>query len=271
MEWIRSWAWTEQGLTWGGKILVSLLVLLFFWLLTKVLTKMITKFIQKRAEKSRKEQTLLQLLFNVIRVTLFFWAIFTILDLFGVNTTSMLATAGIGGIALGFGAQSLVKDVLTGAMLLLEDQFSVGDYIRIGALEGYVRSAGLRLTTLESFAGELHFVPNGSITAVTNLSRTPMRAKADIRIPDGTDMDQLLPALKEAVAAFAASWPHFVKKPEVLGITGYTERGLIVTVAGTTEPMYQWEAEREIRQIAWRCLLSVRKQEEVGHVEQTER
>lgn len=251
---------TELGLTMAGKIIVSLFILCLTIFIIVALSWIAERLLKKRlANRSAKFQTLLSVLKNIIRVVILFIGITYVLDTFGVNTTSLIATAGIGGIAIGFGAQSIVKDVISGALLLVEDQFSLGDYIIVGSLEGYVIETGLRVTKLRSFAGEIHYIPNGNITAVTNISRGPMRASVKIKIPDTLPLDDSLAAIEKAIDAYAASVDFFVEQPVLLGITETMEFNQIANVVGHTKPMKQWEAEREMRYHAYRALEHIKE------------
>ncbi len=117
--------------------------------------------------------------------------------MFNISTTSLLATAGIGGLAIGFGAQSLVKDIITGFFILLEDQYSVGDYIQTGSYDGVVEELGLRVTKLRAFSGELHIIPNSNIQIVTNKTRGAMRALVKVSIAYEEDIDKAIKVLQQ--------------------------------------------------------------------------
>ena len=116
----------------------------------------------------KRHQTLINILQSGVRYVLYFVGVMTALDKLGVPTSSIIATAGIGGLAVGFGAQSLVKDVITGFFILMENQYSVGDYVRVGDVTGIVEDMGVRVTKIRDLGGELHIVPNGRIEQVTN-------------------------------------------------------------------------------------------------------
>ena len=118
----------------------------------------------------RREQTLHRLLENALSYVIYFSAILAILQEINIDVKGLLAGAGVLGLAVGFGAQSLVKDVISGFFILFEDQFSVGDYVKIGTAEGRVEEIGLRTTKIKNFTGELFILPNGTITQVVNYS-----------------------------------------------------------------------------------------------------
>src|SRR5699024_6993326 len=130
----------------------------------------------------KKINTLSTVLKNIIKYIFYFIGLVMVLDMFNISTSSILATAGIGGLAIGFGAQSLVKDIITGFFILFEDQFSVGDYVKIGEYEGIVEELGVRVTKIRDFSGELHIIPNSNIGAVTNRTRGAMRALVKVSV-----------------------------------------------------------------------------------------
>lgn len=268
MESIRQWMMNETGLTWMGKTLVSLFVVLGVLLLTRGITALVRRFVLKKKGgiQNQKTHTVITVLTNLITVVIAFWGLMYVLELFGINTKSILATAGIGGIAIGFGAQSLVKDIITGAFLLMGDQFVLGDYIKAGGAEGYVVGMNLRTTTVKAFSGEITHIPNGAITTVTNSSREPMRALAEIPVPYDMDPARVIDALNKALAALAEDQADvYTRKPEVIGVTGYTDFHYKLTATGYTKPMQQWAAERSFRSTADRVLKQIRAEDEKRH------
>ena len=138
------------------------------------------KFKGPLRQSERREKTLLKLLENTLSYVVYFSAILAILSEFRIDVKGLLAGAGVLGLAVGFGAQSLVKDVITGFFIIFEDQFSVGDYVKIGAAEGIVEEIGLRTTKIKSFTGEVHILPNGTISQVVNYSMKNSLAIVDV-------------------------------------------------------------------------------------------
>src|SRR5690625_5855916 len=140
---------------------------------------------------SRREQTLSKLLTNILMYLIAFIVIVMILDILGVPISTLLAGAGVAGLAIGFGAQSLVKDVISGFFIIFEDQFSVGDYILINNLEGTVEEIGLRTTKVQSWTGEQHIIPNGDISMVTNYSIHNGISVVEINVTYENDIKQV--------------------------------------------------------------------------------
>ncbi len=232
--------------------LIRLIVIL---LATFMVIALSGRFIERvfSIDKSRfplnesKKKTLTGLLKSIVRYLAYFVATVNILELFGIKTASLLTAAGIGGIAVGFGAQSLVKDIISGFFIIFEDQYSVGDYVELGGISGTVEEVGLRTSKLRDFGGQLHVVPNGEIKIVTNHSKGPMRALVNISIAYEADIDKAIFALNEVCAEIKQKRNDLVEGPKVLGITNFGPSEVIVTIIAKTIPMQQWSVERDLR------------------------
>ncbi|PLT29513.1 mechanosensitive ion channel family protein [Peribacillus deserti] len=195
----------------------------------------------------RREATLLKLLDNVIRYIVFFVAVMAILQVFSIDVKALLAGAGIVGLAVGFGAQSLVKDIITGFFIILEDQFSVGDYIRIGQFEGTVEEIGLRTTKIKNFTGELLIVPNGNITEVTNFSIHNSVAVVDIGISYDEDIEKAETYIQELLVTMKDRYEDLVDEPKLLGIQNVKQNEIVLRVVAETTPMNHFYIARAIR------------------------
>ncbi|MDI6600898.1 MAG: mechanosensitive ion channel family protein [Thermoanaerobacteraceae bacterium] len=213
----------------------------------------IARFVTGRSGKmnlpveERRLKTLASILRSILRYTVYFIAGMTILDTLGVPMTSIIATAGIGGLAVGFGAQNLVKDVITGFFILLEDQISVGDYVTIEGISGTVTGIGLRVTTIQGFTGELNIIPNGSITKVVNYSRANNKAIVDASISYESDMDKAISIMKNVGVKLMEENQDIVEEPNVLGVVSLGESGITIRMITTVRPTTQWGVERELR------------------------
>lgn len=208
-------------------------------------------FLMKRYEKlplnNNKKKTLTGLLKSIVRYVTYFVAVVNLLELFGIKTASLLTAAGIGGLAVGFGAQNLVKDVISGFFIIFEDQYNVGDYVETAGVAGTVEDIGIRSTRLRDFGGQLHIIPNGEITRVTNHSRGPMRALVDVNIAYEEDIDKALTILEDVCREIRNKREDILEGPTVLGVTKLGPSEVVVTILAKTVPMQQWSVEREIR------------------------
>ena len=224
-----------------------------------ILTRLLITFVNSlidRTFKNRKKSydtmtvsranTLGEILKSVMKYIFYFIAMVTILDMF-INTASILATAGIGGVAIGFGAQSLVKDMITGFFILFEDQYALGDYVKIGDSEGIVEELGVRVTKLRDFSGELHIIPNGNIQVVTNRTRGAMRALVEVEIAYEEDIDQAIKVLEKMCLDIKKGNDTILEGPSIVGVTDLAEYGVKLRIVAKTQPMDQWSLEREIR------------------------
>lgn len=196
----------------------------------------------------RRSSTLKAILKSIIRYLVYFIAIITILDELDVPITAVLSAAGILGLAVGFGAQNLVRDVITGFFIIFEDQFSVGDYIETEGIGGIVEEIGLRITKLRDWGGQLHIIPNGKITTVTNHSRGNMRALVEVEVAYEEDVNKALSVLTQIAAEMAADFPGIIREgPTVLGVRALGESGVLIRIVAKTVPMEQWGIEMELR------------------------
>ena len=196
----------------------------------------------------RRVQTLKYLALSVLRYALYFLGVTMILEEFNFPVTSILAGAGIFGLAVGFGAQNLVKDVITGFFILLENQFSVGEHVKIDAIEGIVQEIGLRTTRIKDFEGQIHIIPNGQISIVTNYCATDsIRVMFDVAIPYDVPVDQAIALLEEACVDFASGNPKVKEGPNVLGLQNMTETAYYLRILGRAVPLEQWSVERDLK------------------------
>jgi moderate conductance mechanosensitive channel len=173
------------------------------------------------------------------------------LDILGYPIGPLLASAGIAGIALGFGAQNLVKDFLSGIFMLLEDQYGVGDVIDMGEATGTVEAVGLRVTRLRSVDGTVWYVRNGEVVRVGNSSHGWARTVLDVRIAYDEDIARVERLLADLVAEFAADpeWERYVlEEPEVWGVENLAADSVVLRVVVKTQPLQQWKIARELRE-----------------------
>ncbi|PFD98987.1 mechanosensitive ion channel family protein [Bacillus cereus] len=195
----------------------------------------------------RRTVTVAKLLENIVAYVVIFIMLIAILGVFGINAAGLLAGAGVIGLAIGFGAQSLVKDVITGLFILLEDQFSVGDYVRIGQFEGVVLEIGLRTTKMKSWTGEIHILPNGSIIQVTNFSISNSVAFVDVSISYDSDIVRAEQIIEELLEELPEKYEQMVATPQLLGIQTLGASDVVLRVIAEVEPMQHAPTARALR------------------------
>jgi small conductance mechanosensitive channel len=238
--------------------------LLFIWgmafaafYLVKVIAERIVKLSAddddtQLSYREKRAQTVSGLLKGVGRIVIVIFAIILTLDTF-MEIAPLLAGAGILGLAVSFGSQSLVKDVLAGFFILMEHQFDVGDVIEVAGKSGGVEKMTLRVVTLRDLDGTVHVVPNGQITTVSNRTRGWSRAVLDIGVGYASDVDQALETLRQEARAFAedSAWSYKLDgPPEVVGVQGLGDNAVTIRVMLRTRPGMQWEVGREFRRRA---------------------
>jgi small conductance mechanosensitive channel len=197
----------------------------------------------------KRGQTIAQLLRSVGSILIIIIAALLSLNLF-IDIGPLLAGAGILGLAISFGAQSLVKDILAGFFQLVENQFAVGDVIEAAGKEGVVERMNLRVVQLRDTHGNVHVIPNGQITVVTNKTKGWSRGVVDIGVAYETEVDKAIAVLRAEAAEFAADeeWAgRFDGEPEVIGVQELADSSVVVRTLLRTQPGKQWEVMREFR------------------------
>ena len=215
-------------------------------------TKIIERVFASKPSKyisDNRAQTLTGLLKSVLRYVVYFVAIMSIVEVFVPNAAkTILAGAGILGLAVGFGAQNLVRDIITGFFILLEDQYHVGEYVTLAGVTGTVEEIGMRVTKIRENGGQLHIIPNGIITQVANFNRGAMLAQVEVGISYEENVDKATAVLKDMCREFAATWAEdLVEGPDVLGVVRFGESEVVIRITCKTKPMQQWAIERQLR------------------------
>lgn len=172
------------------------------------------------------------------------------LETVDINLGPLIASAGIVGVALGFGAQSLVKDFLTGIFMLLEDQYGIGDIVNLGPATGVVERISLRKTQLRDLEGTVWHIPNGEISRVGNLSQLWSRTLIDFEVAYDTDLRHAMDVIRDTAERLAGDpeYAHMIlEKPEVWGVENFAESSIKIRMVVKTEPAKQWEVNRQLR------------------------
>ncbi|WP_237605751.1 mechanosensitive ion channel family protein [Salinicoccus sp. ID82-1] len=242
----------------GARILAAIALIIVAMIVIKIINRIIGNFFIVKGRSrlkgtDKRNQTLVNVLQNAVTVFIWFVIIMMILESFSLPVRTLLAGAGVVGLAIGFGAQSLVKDIITGFFILLENQFDKGDFIRANTsgatvAEGEVLSFGLRATRIQGWEGELFIIPNGIINEVVNFSRYNAIAMLDINVAVEEDVKRIENILE---SYFTAHWQEeetLIAKPEVLGLQGIQNGEAIIRVMLETQPMEHFGATRRMRQ-----------------------
>ena len=201
-------------------------------------------------EREKRAATLSQVINTLSRMAILLLAGLMIARELGVDIAPLLAGAGVVGLAIGFGAQSLVKDFVSGFFLLIEDQVRVGDVVEVAGQTGQVERVTLRTTVLRDAAGTLHVVPNGQVSTLSNFSYGWSRAKIEVGVSYNEDPDRVFAVLKRVASELRADpelGRHITADLELLGVDAFSDSALVVKALLKTEPLKQWLVEREFR------------------------
>jgi small conductance mechanosensitive channel len=253
---IREWAdlfnWpalTATGLRVAGALVVAVIA--------QYALKAVLRSVERSSEKDgivtaqeQRTRTLLSLLRSVGRVVIWVMTLFMVLGALGLQLGPLLAGAGVVGLAVSFGAQSLVKDVISGLFILMENQFGVGDVVRLEGVSGSVERMTLRVVVLRDVHGVVHVVPNGQITKVSNLTRGWARVVLDVAVAYKEDPDQVMAVmLDEGHRLYGdPQWrPLLLEEVQVPGIESFGEAGVTIRLLAKTLPLKQWDVARELR------------------------
>jgi len=228
----------------GAVLVVGLLLLkLGKWIIAKVAVRKG----KKNQESYKRTETFRSVISSIFSYIMFFILVTVILRLFGVDVTSLLAAAGVVGIAIAFGAQTLVKDLLSGLFIWGEHSFSVGDIVSINGLDGTVETITIRTTSLRNFNGNVYTIPNGDIRSITNMSRGFKRAVVNVPCPYEENQERIVAMVKEEMETAAQEVDGINETPAVMSIVAFDNNSVRLQVAVVCPIGEHWRIERELR------------------------
>jgi small-conductance mechanosensitive channel len=254
INWKKVFNWQDLATDLVQAVVIIAVAFVLYRLVKIIVKRVVAAKIQEedpmvRRLREQRAQTLGSLFTNVAFIFFVTVTLLTVLSAF-VNITPLLASVSVLGLAISFGAQSLVKDVISGTFILIEGQFGIGDVVRIGEIGGLVEKMTLRTTVLRDQHGAVHIIPNGEIKLVSNLTKTWSRAVIDVNIAYGEDVDRVMEVLRAIGADLQRdpAWaPLLLEPPEVLGIENLTDAGVLLKMTAKTLPLKQWDVSRELR------------------------
>ena len=251
---VDSFGWVSTDI--GRRIIGSIVSIAFvlgiaviFWeMVSSAIEHYLSRSAEGEVELSARAKTLLPLLRKALLIVISTVVIFIILSEIGVNIGPLLAGAGVVGLAIGFGAQTLVKDVITGVFILAEDQFAVGDVVRVNDKAGSVEEITIRTIRLRDLGGNVHMIPFSSVGMVENMTKDFSRYVFDVGIAYRESVDDVIDVLRELGAEMQADdyYGKLINKPiEIMGLDKFADSAVIVRARLTTKPIKQWEVGRE--------------------------
>ena len=239
----------------AGKLLSFTVILLTAVIFVFLVRKLLEKLFQssrdvKDPKRARRVKTLLVLTINCVRGFVYFFVTIFFLDMMGVKTGSLMAAAGLVSVAVGFGAQSLVKDALSGAFIIAEDQFGVGDYISVNAdtkHDGTVVNFSMRSTRLKDGLSSFHTIPNGTITSVINFSRSPYTCHLSYPVSISVPVDDTIKILRETLDEFYdENKEAVIEIPIVQGISEFTDTCYKIQIAFICDVKDHWRLSKAL-------------------------
>lgn len=249
MKLISKIDWQQIVLNIGGKIIEIILFSALFWIIDRVGKHLIHHLFITNANTSEtasnRLSTIFTLLLNIFHYIIMFFWLYAILSTLGVPVGTLIASAGIFSVALGLGAQGFVSDIVTGFFILLEDQFDVGDYVKIETVEGTVSAMGLRTTQITSADGTLNFVPNRKILIISNQSRNDMRVLIDLHITASTPAADLTQAIEATNKTLVPDYPDIIGEPDIQGVTTQADGTLVFRVQFYVKNGMQFAIQRD--------------------------
>lgn len=240
----------------GGRIsLVVTIAIMAIFAIDQIIPKIIARSVYKgtgeqEEEAKKRADTLGRVLITAAQAFVLFVAIFMLLSELGIDIAPVLAGVGVVGLAIGFGAQNLVRDILAGLFVIMENQYRVGDVVKVADVSGVVEDINLRRTVLRDMDAVVHFVPNGEIKVASNYTKQWSRVNLNISVGYGEDLDKAISVLNRIGKQLAEdpAWaPLILKPPQVLRVENLGESGIEIKIIGDTKPIRQWDVTGELR------------------------
>ena len=236
-----------------------ILIIIAFLLFRKFADAIIEKFIRRvitrekgcsKKEEKQREDTLIGILVTTFNISIAIAAFLMVLQQLGIDITPLLAGVGILGLALGFGAQYLVRDFISGLFIIIENQYRVGDVVNLIGVSGTVEDISLRMTTLRDLNGTVHHIPHGEIRLVSNKSKYYARINLDIGVSYNSDLEHLISVINKVGQELAddPAWKdQIVEAPQFLRVNDFADSAIVIKILGKVESLKQWEVAGELR------------------------
>ena len=226
-------------------VLLTVVLLLINWIGKKIIRHIFKTSLRnsKTTFSPKKLDTVYTLVLNIFKYILMFFWIYAILSAIGIPVGTLIAGAGIFSLAIGLGAQGFVSDMVNGFFILLEQQISVGDTIKVNAVEGRVTYVGIRTTQIQSVDGTLNYIPNRNITIVSNMSRNNMQALMEIPISSDAPFDRITQLIEDTNQELDLTKLQITKKPAIIGFANQADGTLVIQVAAYTKPGAQFNVK----------------------------
>lgn len=248
MEWFKAT---------GIRVIIIIAIALAVYLVCRPIVRSVIRRIvshrmagEDEAEIQQRTNTLSSILIKIIGIVILVVAVITILPEFGVNIATLIAAIGIGGLAIAFAAQSLVRDFIAGFFILLEDQYGIGDVVSIAGIAGVVEDITLRRTVLRDLDANVHSIPNGKVEVSTNMTKKFSRVNLNVSVGYGENLKRVIDTINRICQEMAEDpqWKDdFITTPSVLRVDKLGDSGIDIKILGDTKPSKQWAITGELR------------------------
>ncbi|MEA1872374.1 MAG: mechanosensitive ion channel family protein [Chloroflexota bacterium] len=248
MDWFRST---------GIRVIVIIAIAVAVYLICRPIIRSVIKRIvshrmagEDETEIQQRTNTLSSILVKIAGIIILIIAVITILPEFGVNITTLIAFIGVGGLAIAFAAQSLIRDFIAGFFILLEDQYGIGDVVSIAGIAGVVEDITLRRTVLRDLDANVHSVPNGKVDLSTNMTKKYSRVNLNVSVGYGENLKHVIDIINKICQEMAEEpqWKDdFITTPSVLRVDKLGDSGIDIKILGDTKPAKQWAIMGELR------------------------
>ncbi|HOA63466.1 MAG: mechanosensitive ion channel family protein [Acholeplasmataceae bacterium] len=228
------------------KIIYTVIILLVIIILILIFRTVLNRPLKRRKIHSKRAQTITKLLKSFFQYTIIILGILGILSVWGIDVKPFLAGAGILGLAIGFGAQDLVKDLVSGFFIILDNYYDVGDIIEIKEFKGEVVEIGLRTTRIVNWKGDLKIFANREITEVINYSKFNSTAIVHFKVSYTENLEFIYQLVEQALNDIEEKYSQIITKPQIVGVTSLEDDGVVIRITAKTKPETHYEVERGI-------------------------
>ena len=244
-----------------NRIIFALVAIAIIFIASKIILKVLKKLVNKLLEgkavqksslNQNKVNTISNAIYSVIRVVIIFIAITLILDVFGINTSTLIATAGVGGVALALGSQTVIEDFIKGILIIVDDKIRVGEWIKVAGIEGEVEDLDFRVTKVRDFNGSLHIIPNSQITSVQNFNRGEMIADTTFSVSYDTPLDEIKEMVDDISKKLLDKEENkglFIDGFSIFEISSLEAFSYKVRITATVKDGEQWQIGRQAREM----------------------
>lgn len=243
-----------------NKIIFTLVAIAIIFIASKIILNILRRLInklldgkavQKSSLNQNKVNTISSAIYSVVRVVIIFIAITLILDVFGINTSTLIATAGVGGVAIALGTQTVIEDFIKGILIIVDDKIRVGEWIKVAGIEGEVEDIDFRVTKVRDFNGSLHIIPNSQITSVQNFNRGEMIADTTFSVSYDTPLDEIKEMVDDISKKLLDKEENkglFIERFKIFEINSLEAFSYKVRITATVKDGEQWQIGRQARE-----------------------